>query len=254
MVSVIVPVLNEVAIIDQALRRLLQQTGDFEVIVVDGGSCDGTRETVQPLPVNLYSSPPGLSRQINLGATQAHGTALVLLHADVQLPPDGMAHIETALADPHVVGGGFVPAFDGPVPDDAYAMLTLVERAWQLRTRVFHWFVGDTAPFIRTEAFWCCGGYPRACFAGDWDFAARLQRLGRLAVMSGPVRVGSRRHVMNGVLKTLLVTGSVELMYHLGADREFLRQWYRRWLPREREVHSAAIASPKTGGTIRAQP
>ena len=113
-------------------------------------------------------------------------------------------------------------------------MLAFIERVWKTRTHLFHWFAGDTAPFIRREVFWRCGGYPPACFASDWDFAERMRRLGRLAVIREPVRVHCRRHVSNGVLKTLLVTGSVELMYRVGANRGFLRNWYRTWLPRER--------------------
>lgn len=113
-------------------------------------------------------------------------------------------------------------------------MLAIVERLWQTRTRLFRWFAGDTAPFVRTEAFWRAGGYPSG-FACDWDFATQMRKLGRLAVIHEPVRVHGRRHISNGVLKTLLVTGSVELMYRFGADRAFLRDWYRKWLPRERE-------------------
>jgi hypothetical protein len=63
-----------------------------------------------------------------------------------------------------------------------------------------------------------------------------MRKLGQLAVIREPVRVHCRRHLQNGVLKTLLVTGSVELMYRMGADRSFLRDWYRTWLPRERDV------------------
>jgi hypothetical protein len=73
--------------------------------------------------------------------------------------------------------------------------------------------------------FWRYCGYPLACFASDWDFAARLRRLGRLAVIHEPVRVHCRHHVQNGVLETLLVTGSVELLYRMGANRSFLREW-----------------------------
>ena len=113
-------------------------------------------------------------------------------------------------------------------------MLAFIERVWKTRTRVFRWFAGDTAPFIRRDLFWRCGGYPSAYFASDWVFAERMRRQGRLAVIRKPVRVHCRRHVNNGVLKRLLVTGSVELLYHLGANRRFLRKWYRTWLPRER--------------------
>lgn len=240
MISVIVPVLNEVAIAGAALEKLLRQRGDYEVIVVDGGSDDGTCDVVRRLPVRLLhlppAVPPGLGSQINRGAQEARGTVLVFLHVDVQLPPRGLAHIEAALVDPQIIGGGFVPVYGGPVPDSERLSLALVERAWQTRTRLFRWFAGDTAPFIRREVFSRGGGYPPAGFASDWDFADRLRRAGRLAVIHEPALVSSRRLVQNGVLRTILATGAVELMYRMGADRVFLRRCYRAWLPGERQV------------------
>ena len=238
MVSVIIPVLNEAALIGPALAALLEQPGAFEVIVADGGSQDGTAERVRQLPVLLVEQPagepPGLGTQINRGAQRAAGDILLFLHIDVTLPAGGFNLIEAACADSDVIGGGFVPAYDGPVPTKALWRLALVERIWQWATVSLRWFAGDTAPFIRATVFRQSGGYPPAGFASDWDFARRLQRLGRLAAIREPARVHSRRLVQNGIFTTMLVTLSVSILYQLRADRVFLRQWYQRWLPRER--------------------
>ena len=238
MVSVVIPVLNEVALIGAALETLLQQRGAYEVIVADGGSVDGTCEVVRQYPVQLVqqpgSVPPGLGSQINRGAQKATGSSLVFLHIDVELPPLGIDRIEAALTDPDVIGGGFIPSFYGPAPVSARWRLALVERIWKLGTGGLNWFVGDTAPFIRSSVFWRTGAYPPAGFASDWDFARRMQKLGRLAVIRDPARVHNRRLVQNGVFKTMLVTLSVAVLYNLRADRVFLQNWYRRWLPRER--------------------
>lgn len=238
MISVIIPVLNECALVGPALEALLQQRGDYEVIVADGGSQDGTCEVVQRFPVQLVhqppSVPPGLGSQINRGAQQAGGSVLVFLHIDVSLPPRGISRIGAALSDPRVIGGGFVPSFYGPVPATARLSLALVEGVWKIGTVGLKWFVGDTAPFVRSDVFWRSGAYPAAGFASDWEFARRMQKLGRLAVIRDPARVHSRRLVQNGVFKTMLVTLSVAVLYNLRADRVFLHQWYQRWLPRER--------------------
>ena len=143
----------------------------------------------------------------------------MFLHCDVGLPPDAIERVSKAFVDPRIVGGGFLPAFSGPAPASERIALKCVERVWQTRTRVRRWFAGDTAPFIRTDVFQRSGGYPTTGFASDWDFAAKLRSLGPLAVIPAAVRVDARRHMLNGVLKTLCVTGSVELMYRLGADR-----------------------------------
>src|ERR1051326_8748577 len=104
MVSVVIPVLNEIAMVGGALETLLQQRGAYEVIVVDGGSLDGTCEVVRQFPVQLLPqpalAPSGLSAQINRGAQKARGNILLFLHIDVELPPGGIIDIEAALADP----------------------------------------------------------------------------------------------------------------------------------------------------------
>jgi hypothetical protein len=128
------------------------------------------------------------------------------------------------------VGGGFLPTFGGV----GGPLLGGIERVWRARTRRRRWFAGDQAPFVRREAFLACGGYPSVALAEDWAFAARLRSLGPLAVIDRPATVSARRHVANGVLKTLLVTGSVEAMYRAGVDPSFLAGWYHRWLPRAR--------------------
>jgi len=238
MVSVVIPVLNEIAIVGGALETLLQQRGAYEVIVADGGSADGTCEVVRQFPVQLVPppahTPPGLSSQINRGAQQARGNILLFLHIDVELPPGGITHIEAALADPLVIGGGFVPSFYGPVPPSARLRLAVVERVWKTGTGALKWFVGDTAPFIRSDVFWRSGAYPPAVFASDLDFARRLQKLGRLAVIRDPARIHNRRLVQNGVFTTSLVTLAVNVLSNLRVDRVFLQNWYQQWLPRER--------------------
>lgn len=238
MISFIIPVLNEVRIADTALNRLLSQPGNFEVIVVDGGSIDGTPEVVQRYSVQLIQMPlgkqTGIGGQINCGVQQAHGDVLVFLHMDVQLPDNAVALIRSALISPAIVGGGFVPQFSRPTHQPDNIALTFVERMWQGRTRRLKWFAGDTAPFVRKANFAAVGGYPTTIFASDWDWAWALKAIGPLVAIHKTVIVDSRRHVYNGVVKTLLVTGSVELMYHMGVNRSFLHRWYRKWLPRER--------------------
>lgn len=246
MVSIIVPVFNEAALIGRAVDALLAQPGPHEVIVVDGGSADGTPEVVARSGARLArlpaGIPPGLGNQINYGSREARGDILLFLHCDVTLPLDGVKRIIEACADPRIVGGGFVPAFTGPAPAGERMMLKAVERVWQTRTRVFGWFAGDTAPFIRAALFRQVGGYPTTVFAPDWDFAKKLRALGPRAVIAQPVGVDSRRHVFNGVLKTLCVTGVVEALYRLGADRARLRRIYQKWLPRER--HAPVLSTP----------
>ena len=240
MISVIIPTLNEQGVIAGALATLRAEGTESEIIVVDGGSQDQTGRIVREFGPPVYLAeqdprgPPGRAAAYNQAARLARGNVLVFLHADTRLPIHGLALIESALSDRVVVGGGFVPSFDPRGKPLERLALTVVERGWTMRTRKFQWFAGDQSPFIRREVFEACGGYPQVRLAEDWAFASRLRTLGRLTVIDDPVRVSARRHLANGVIKTLLVTGSVELLYRCGTDPGFLAWWYRRWLPRER--------------------
>jgi glycosyltransferase involved in cell wall biosynthesis len=86
-ISIIVPALNEAAGIEAALAPLqpLRAAG-HEVIVVDGGSTDGTREMAAPFADRVIGSDRGRARQMNAGAAAASGDVLLFLHADTVLP------------------------------------------------------------------------------------------------------------------------------------------------------------------------
>ncbi|HEV8634948.1 MAG TPA: glycosyltransferase family 2 protein [Chloroflexota bacterium] len=236
----LMPVMNEEEVIGEAIEALLAEPGPCEILVVDGGSRDRTAEiaTSFPPPVRVIQQdrhgPRGRGAAYNQAARLASGEVLLFLHVDTRLPPDGIGLVQAALADPAVVGGGFLPTFGGAGGRWTGSLLGGIERVWRTRTRLRRWFAGDQAPFVRREAFMACGGYPVMVLAEDWAFAAGLRSLGRLVVIDRPVTVSARRHLANGVLKTLVVTGSVELMYRARVDPSFLAWWYHHWLPRSR--------------------
>lgn len=240
MISVIIPTYNEEPVIADAIQSLLSQAWPVEIIVVDGGSDDSTQKVVQAFgdAVQLVQQdrhgPRGRGAAYNQAARAAHGDVLLFLHVDSRLPAEGLRRVEEALAELTVPGGGFLPTFGDAGQGMVRALLRLNERVWQWRTRTFHWFAGDQAPFVRRDLFDAVGGYPTIRLAEDWAFASRLRSLGRTAVIEPPVQVSARRFLANGALKTLLVTGSIEAMYRVGVGGSFLAWWYRRWLPRER--------------------
>lgn len=240
MISVIIPTMNEERILGTTLRELLAEPTPHEIVVVDGGSTDRTVEVARSFgpPVRVVvqepDGPAGRGLAYNQAACLAAGEILLFLHADVRLPPGGLGLVQAALADAEVVGGGFVATFGGAGRGVSRILLRLDELVWATRTRLFRWFAGDQAPFIRREAFLASGGYPPIRLAEDWALADRLRGLGRLAVIKQPVTVSPRRFLANGVLKTIVVTLAVEMMYRIGASPRLLLWWYRRWLPHER--------------------
>ncbi len=85
--TIVIPVLNEAAIIAGALQALapLRARG-AEVIVADGGSRDGTAQLAQPLADRVITAPRGRGAPLNAGAALGTGDALLFLHADTTLP------------------------------------------------------------------------------------------------------------------------------------------------------------------------
>jgi glycosyltransferase involved in cell wall biosynthesis len=106
-VSIVVPVLNEAALIARFLRHLRERAPGAELIVVDGGSNDSTRSMAKSLCDRFVVSEPGRAQQLNAGARVARGDVLWFLHADSELPDGCLEEIRRAVADPRISGGYF---------------------------------------------------------------------------------------------------------------------------------------------------
>src|SRR5881275_3287524 len=111
-VSVIVPVLNEEKTIEATLQALVA-LAPYEIIVVDGGSRDRTREICGRFAVKVLSSERGRAQQMNFGARRAGGDVLLFLHADTRLPDSAVRDVTAALSDPSCVGGRFDVELEG---------------------------------------------------------------------------------------------------------------------------------------------
>lgn len=160
----------------QALLPFVDQLG-LEVIVSDGGSTDGTADWARRTPVlRVIEGRPGLGRQRNNGALQAHGDILVFLDADCSVGDEwAEALARLARAEFELAGG--------PVLVEGTSW---VEKAWAVhvtvRTQRRHISERDTFRFISTanmvvrrEAFARCGGFDEDLTAGeDTDFAHRI--------------------------------------------------------------------------------
>lgn len=190
-ISVIVPVLNESRRIGDQLVRLAALTGLHEVVVVDGGSRDGTPDEVRRHGfARLVDGPRGRGSQMNAGAREATGDVLLFLHADVALPPDAVSRVAGALASADVVAGAFQTE---TVSEGATGWAARWLRLADLRSRYTRLPYGDQALFVRRQTFDAVGGFPEQPLFEDVEISRRLRRLGRLVTVPADVRVSGRR-------------------------------------------------------------
>ena len=220
--SVIIPTLNEEQTIRATLARL-QHPAFSEVLVVDGGSRDGTLAHVAAAvpTAKILTAPAGRAHQMNAGAAAAKGDVLLFLHADTLLPRTAAEDILTALADPQGVGGRFDARL---LPDRG--LLWLVGRMMSWRARLTGIATGDQAIFVRRKVFEAIGGFPDIPIMEDVAFSARLKQAGRVVALRSCVVTSARRWERHGVLRTIFLIWKLRLLYFLGVSPERLKRLY----------------------------
>lgn len=224
-VSVIIPTLNEQAVLAKTLAHTAE-LGFDEIVVVDGGSTDGTASLAEILCAGLtearaITAPRGRARQMNEGAKACRGEGLLFLHADTLLPPDAKGLITSALADSDVAGGRFDVRFDSPSPWAA-----MIGTLMNLRSRWTGIATGDQGIFVRRKVFEDLGGFLDIPLMEDIEFSTRLKRAGRIARLQQTVTTSFRRWERQGPLRTIVLMWTLRLLYWLGVSPHRLKDFY----------------------------
>ena len=219
--SVVIPALDEADGIADAVASA--RAPDVEVIVVDGGSSDDTATRAGSSGARVIRAPRGRARQLEAGAREARGDALLFLHADTLLPPGYADAVVRALADPCVSGGAFRLRFDQHTHG-----LGWIERLAHLRVRLLGLPYGDQALFLRRETLAAIGGIPQVPILEDLDMVRALKRRGRLALLPLDAVTSARRYLARGPWRTALRHLAIALGGTLGVDRARLAVWARR--------------------------
>jgi rSAM/selenodomain-associated transferase 2 len=214
MLSIVIPCLNEADGIAATLAALepLRQRGS-EVIVVDGGSRDGTVERAAGHADLIVTAPRGRATQMNAGARRARGEVLLFLHADTVLPDMADALVIDGLKRGRRSWGRFDVAIAARHP-----LLRAVEALMNLRSRLTGIATGDQAIFVTRSLFTAAGGYPEIALMEDIALSRRLRRFGPPLCLKHRVTTSGRRWETRGVLRTILLMWSLRLAYRLGAD------------------------------------
>jgi rSAM/selenodomain-associated transferase 2 len=227
--SIVIPVLDEAAIIAATLHALapLRARG-AEVIVVDGGSSDGTVALARPLADRVIAGRRNRGAAMNSGAALGTGDVFIFLHADTTLPDRADQLIASALSrhSPDPCWGRFDLRIAGRHP-----LLGLVARMINWRSRLTGIATGDQAIFVTREAFWSVGGFPDSPLMEDIALSRKLKRLCRPICIAIPAETSGRRWDYHGLWYTAVLMWRLRLAYYLGAEPARLALAYGRAPP-----------------------
>jgi len=220
--SIIIPVLNEAESI-VATVELLQtfRQGGCQLIVVDGGSRDGTVQLAEPYVDKLLTSKAGRANQMNAGAEVAEGKVLLFLHADTLLPMDADRLIEQRLKESGCSWGRFDVSLSGQQP-----LLRVVEAMMNNRSRWSGIATGDQAIFVKKKLFDEVGGFPSIALMEDIALSRLLKAEGSPLCLKEKVVTSSRRWEEKGVVRTICLMWIFRLAYFLGVKPEQLVKIY----------------------------
>ena len=222
--AIVMPVLNEAAGIEAALRALapLRARG-ARVVVADGGSADDTLAGARRFGgVEVIEAARGRAAQMNAGALAASGARVLLfLHADTTLPPDADRLIEQALAGGRHVWGRFDVRIAGRP-----RMLRVVAACMNVRSRWSGIATGDQALFMTRAAFDAIGGFPEQPLMEDIEMSKRLRTLSRPACLRERVITSGRRWESRGVWATIVLMWRLRWAYWRGASPQVLARRY----------------------------
>ncbi len=220
--SVIIPALNEAVRIGATLESIAN-SNDIEIIVVDGGSTDGTPAIAAERGARVYEAPRGRAHQMNLGAAKAAGEILLFLHADTRLPVGHATAIRECLARPGAIAGAFSFATDLDSP-----AMRLVTAFAAVRARMFELPYGDQGLFVPADVFRRAGGFPTMPIMEDFEFVRRLRRFGHIEIADRVAVTSGDRWRRLGVWRTTLRNARIVTLYLLGTKPEQLLRIYRR--------------------------
>lgn len=221
-ISIIVPVLDEAALIAAFIAHLRVRAPGAEIIVVDGGSRDGTRSIAAPLADVLISAPRGRASQMNAGATIARAEILWFLHADSILPYGAVRDIWSALNNTRVAGG----CFRLRLPNRK-VIYRVSDSLGNLGVQVFGFALGDHGIFCRRDIFERSGGYPDVPILEDAEIYRALARRGRMRQLSAEIISSPRSYQRWGPYRTTAIYFLILALYVLGLPIRLLYPLYQ---------------------------
>jgi len=224
--AVVIPALNEACRVPLLLADLaLGQDLIAELVVVDGGSLDGTAGLARLGGARVVHAGGGRGAQLLAGIATCAAPWLWLLHADARLPPRWPARLRGLLQERAVPpqDQAWYGTLRVPLPAAPYRLL---EAAVALRSRLGQLPYGDQGLLLSRAAYHWAGGLRPLALMEDLEFAERFGRCGRFCPLGLPITVDGRRWRRHGLLATSWRNARLRRAWRRGCSPELLLQRY----------------------------
>lgn len=219
MISIIVPIKNELPEVAERFVRFTSSPEGAEVVVADGGGDERTREVFREAGARVLTLAGTRGSRLAQAASSARGDVLFFLHADSRPPDDALALISRSLSE-----GADAGAFSLAYADADRRMRWI---AWwaNRRSRLGMPF-GDQGIFCRRSTYERAGGFRDLAVCDDLDLVRRLRKSGAFVVRPETTVTSPRRYREVGALRQVLRTWRVLAGYYAGVSPETLNRWY----------------------------
>ena len=220
--SVLIPARQEASRLPLLLADLAAAPGLVkEVVVVDGGSRDGTPALARLAGARLLRGGGGRGAQLAQGAAACAGDWLLLLHGDGRLPEGWWQLLIAAM----VAGAGTAWAFPLAI-EAAGPALRLVALLANLRSRLRQLPYGDQGLLLEAGLYRRCGGIAPLPLMEDLELVLRLRRQATIRLLPRALRVDGRRWRRLGVWRTAWSNASLRRAWRRGVDPALLAARY----------------------------
>lgn len=222
-VSIIIPVYQDDAALQQLLANLASMIGDdphVEIVVVATGDSNATQAIVDAYKATLLNCSPGRGTQMNFGASAARGDILWFLHADAEPPIDALSIIRNVIRH-QGVGGWFQFRFQG-IPSKAKNRLAALIN-WRARHGIAY---GDQGLFFSRVCFEKHSGFQDVPLFEEVQLVKACKTSGHFLPVSATIGVNDRRWQQDGWIRRTLSNRALAIGHACGIAPEKLARWY----------------------------